>query len=222
MVFYFNQGHFKELVLVAKQGIIGWAQSNTQTILEVAESLWHIIRTNLSMIMGVTGEILSLLLSGGQACIEFILDMVSIRSMHCFLLLLTHISSLPDCLLHCLVLSAVQQPGEICAHADNQIHGIFSFGHQGRRCIGEFHNSCACVHVQVLHLYGSVHVAGAYGVRCTHSFPALRFGCVAGGGSIFGQLLVCCARLFGALAGTGSFLCGPLAVPITILCTLVL
>lgn len=73
----FNQGHFKELVLVAKQGIIGWAQSNTQTILEVAESLWHIIRTNLSMIMGVTGEILSLVLSGGQACIEFILDMVS-------------------------------------------------------------------------------------------------------------------------------------------------
>ncbi|XP_017873777.1 PREDICTED: transmembrane protein 245 isoform X1 [Drosophila arizonae] len=71
-----NPGHFKELVLVAKQGIIGWAQSNTQTILEVAESLWHIIRTNLSMIMGVTGEILSLLLSGGQACIEFILDMI--------------------------------------------------------------------------------------------------------------------------------------------------
>ncbi|KAH8295441.1 hypothetical protein KR018_011120 [Drosophila ironensis] len=65
-----------ELVLVAKQGIIGWAQSNTQTILEVAESLWHIIRTNLSVIMGVTGEILSLLLSGGQACIEFILDMI--------------------------------------------------------------------------------------------------------------------------------------------------
>jgi len=75
----FNQGHFKELVLVAKQGIIGWAQSNTQTILEVAESLWHIIRTNLSMIMGVTGEILSLVLSGGQACIEFILDMVSVK-----------------------------------------------------------------------------------------------------------------------------------------------
>lgn len=63
---------------MAKQGIIGWAQSNTQTILEVAESLWHIIRTNLSMIMGVTGEILSLVLSGGQACIEFILDMVSL------------------------------------------------------------------------------------------------------------------------------------------------
>ncbi|XP_023036303.1 transmembrane protein 245 isoform X4 [Drosophila willistoni] len=61
---------------VAKQGIIGWAQSNTQTILEVAESLWHIIRTNLSMIMGVTGDILSLLLSGGQACVEFILDMI--------------------------------------------------------------------------------------------------------------------------------------------------
>ncbi|XP_062123980.1 transmembrane protein 245 isoform X3 [Drosophila sulfurigaster albostrigata] len=61
---------------VAKQGIIGWAQSNTQTILEVAESLWHIIRTNISVIMGVAGEILSLLLSGGQACIEFILDMI--------------------------------------------------------------------------------------------------------------------------------------------------
>ncbi|XP_037946040.1 transmembrane protein 245-like isoform X4 [Teleopsis dalmanni] len=71
-----NPGHFKELVLVAKQGIIGWAQSNTQTILEVAESLWHIIRTNLSMIMSFTGDILSLLLSGGQACIEFILDMI--------------------------------------------------------------------------------------------------------------------------------------------------
>ncbi|KAM7364273.1 transmembrane protein 245 isoform 2-T6 [Cochliomyia hominivorax] len=65
-----------ELVLVAKQGIIGWAKSNTQTIMEVAESLWHIIRTNLSMIMTFTGEILSLVLSGGQACIEFILDMI--------------------------------------------------------------------------------------------------------------------------------------------------
>ncbi|XP_055849892.1 transmembrane protein 245 isoform X2 [Episyrphus balteatus] len=65
-----------QLVLVAKQGIIGWAQSNTQTILEVAESLWHIIRTNISMIMGFTGEIISLILSGGQACVEFILDMI--------------------------------------------------------------------------------------------------------------------------------------------------
>uniref|UniRef100_A0A1I8NVQ7 Transmembrane protein 245 n=2 Tax=Stomoxys calcitrans TaxID=35570 RepID=A0A1I8NVQ7_STOCA len=61
---------------VAKQGIIGWAKSNTQTIMEVAESLWHIIRTNLSMIMTFTGEILSLVLSGGQACVEFILDMI--------------------------------------------------------------------------------------------------------------------------------------------------
>ncbi|XP_073815819.1 transmembrane protein 245 isoform X3 [Musca autumnalis] len=61
---------------VAKQGIIGWAKSNTQTIMEVAESLWHIIRTNLSMIMSFTGEILSLVLSGGQACVEFILDMI--------------------------------------------------------------------------------------------------------------------------------------------------
>lgn len=74
----FNKGHFKELVLVAKQGIIGWAKSNTQTIMEVAESLWHIIRTNISMIMTFTGDILSLILSGGQACVEFILDMVSI------------------------------------------------------------------------------------------------------------------------------------------------
>ncbi|XP_055909025.1 transmembrane protein 245 isoform X2 [Eupeodes corollae] len=65
-----------QLVLVAKQGIIGWAQSNTQTILEVAESLWHIIRTNLSMIMSFTGDIISLILSGGQACVEFILDMI--------------------------------------------------------------------------------------------------------------------------------------------------
>ncbi|XP_065371624.1 transmembrane protein 245 isoform X2 [Calliphora vicina] len=65
-----------ELVLVAKQGIIGWAKSNTQTIMEVGESLWHIIRTNLSMIMTFTGDILSLVLSGGQACVEFILDMI--------------------------------------------------------------------------------------------------------------------------------------------------
>ncbi|XP_065371626.1 transmembrane protein 245 isoform X4 [Calliphora vicina] len=71
-----NPGHFKELVLVAKQGIIGWAKSNTQTIMEVGESLWHIIRTNLSMIMTFTGDILSLVLSGGQACVEFILDMI--------------------------------------------------------------------------------------------------------------------------------------------------
>lgn len=75
----FNKGHFKELVLVAKQGIIGWAKSNTQTILEVAESLWHIIRTNLSMIMTFAGDILSLVLSGGQACVEFILDMVRFK-----------------------------------------------------------------------------------------------------------------------------------------------
>ncbi|XP_065371625.1 transmembrane protein 245 isoform X3 [Calliphora vicina] len=61
---------------VAKQGIIGWAKSNTQTIMEVGESLWHIIRTNLSMIMTFTGDILSLVLSGGQACVEFILDMI--------------------------------------------------------------------------------------------------------------------------------------------------
>lgn len=73
---------------MAKQGIIGWAQSNTQTILEVAESLWHIIHTNLSMIMGVAGEILSLLLSGGQACIEFILDMVMNQYIYLYIIFL--------------------------------------------------------------------------------------------------------------------------------------
>lgn len=87
-LFILIKGHFKELVLVAKQGIIGWAQSNTQTILEVAESLWHIIHTNLSMIMGVAGEILSLLLSGGQACIEFILDMVMNQYIYIYIIFL--------------------------------------------------------------------------------------------------------------------------------------
>ncbi|XP_055373734.1 transmembrane protein 245 isoform X3 [Condylostylus longicornis] len=69
---------FEEIVdnPVAKQGILGWAKSNTNTILEVAESIWHIVRTNISMIMAVTGGIFSILLSGGQAFVEFLLDMI--------------------------------------------------------------------------------------------------------------------------------------------------
>lgn len=61
---------------MAKQGLLGWAKSNANTILEVAESVWHIIRANISMIMSFTGEIFSLVLSGGQAFVEFFLDMV--------------------------------------------------------------------------------------------------------------------------------------------------
>ncbi|XP_037913643.1 transmembrane protein 245 isoform X4 [Hermetia illucens] len=61
---------------VAKQGLLGWAKSNANTILEVAESVWHIIRANISMIMSFTGEIFSLVLSGGQAFVEFFLDMI--------------------------------------------------------------------------------------------------------------------------------------------------
>ncbi|KAL5283780.1 TMEM245 family protein [Megaselia abdita] len=65
-----------ELILVAKQGIIGWAKSNTNTIMEVGKSVWGIIQTNISVIVSFTGEILSLILSGGQACVEFVLNMI--------------------------------------------------------------------------------------------------------------------------------------------------
>lgn len=46
--------------------------------MEVGKSVWGIIQTNISVIASFTGEILSLILSGGQACVEFILNMVGV------------------------------------------------------------------------------------------------------------------------------------------------
>lgn len=221
-LFILTKGHFKELVLVAKQGIIGWAQSNTQTILEVAESLWHIIHTNLSMIMGVAGEILSLLLSGGQACIEFILDMVMTQYIFHSIFLDSSLVPFSDRFLYCTLLFTLEQSGQICSAADNQTHGLLSVGQQDCGCLGEFHYGSARLDVQVFHIYRTLHVAGAHSVWSTHCILAVGLGCPVGCSSVPRQLLVCSSRLSGTVAGAGSLLCWGNTIPTAILCALVI
>lgn len=57
---------------VTKAGLIGWVKSNVGTLMEVSESLWLVLRTNLSLLLSAVGTLFSVVLGGGHAVIKFL------------------------------------------------------------------------------------------------------------------------------------------------------
>lgn len=67
----------KELFLVAQQGMISLIKTNIGMLMEVTESVWLIVKQNLSTLTSIFGTLLSLFLGGGQAVITFLVNAVS-------------------------------------------------------------------------------------------------------------------------------------------------
>lgn len=66
----------KELFLVAQQGMISLIKTNIGMLMEVTESVWLIVKQNLSTLTSMFGTLLSLFLGGGQAVITFLVNAV--------------------------------------------------------------------------------------------------------------------------------------------------
>ncbi|CAO1419189.1 unnamed protein product [Diamesa serratosioi] len=55
-----------------KAGLIGWVKSNLGMLMEVGDSLWILLRTNLSLLFSAFTTLFGVLLGGGHAMIKFL------------------------------------------------------------------------------------------------------------------------------------------------------
>lgn len=69
----------KELFSVAQQGMISLIKTNIGMLMEVTESVWLIVKQNLSTLTSIFGTLLSLFLGGGQAVFTFLVNAVSMQ-----------------------------------------------------------------------------------------------------------------------------------------------
>lgn len=58
------------------QGITEFVKQNIGTFMSVMESLWSILKGNLTILVGSFSALLSILLGGGTAVLNFILNVV--------------------------------------------------------------------------------------------------------------------------------------------------
>lgn len=59
-----------------KAGIIEWAKGNFGMIMEVGDSVWMIVRTNLTLLLSAFGTLFSIVLGGGHAVIKFLFNSI--------------------------------------------------------------------------------------------------------------------------------------------------
>lgn len=72
----YGEMYSKELFSVAQQGLISLLKTNIGMLMEVTESLWLIVKQNLSTLTSILGTLLSLFLGGGQAVVTFLVNSV--------------------------------------------------------------------------------------------------------------------------------------------------
>lgn len=73
--FHFHTGLFDY------SGLVAWVQANVGTLTAIAGSVWAPLASNVSLLAGSVGAFTSLLLCGGGAIINFLINLVNI----CFL-----------------------------------------------------------------------------------------------------------------------------------------
>ncbi|CRL07378.1 CLUMA_CG020355, isoform A [Clunio marinus] len=61
---------------VTVTGLVAWAKTNIDVLLEVSESLWIVLKANLSLLFSTITSLLSVLLGSGQTMIKFIFDTI--------------------------------------------------------------------------------------------------------------------------------------------------
>ncbi|XP_055525281.1 transmembrane protein 245 isoform X2 [Wyeomyia smithii] len=57
---------------ITKAGIIGFVKSNFGMLVEVSDSLWMLLRTNLTLLASAVGTLVSVILGGGHAVLKFL------------------------------------------------------------------------------------------------------------------------------------------------------
>lgn len=67
------------IVAVTKAGLIGFIKSNFGMLWEVADSLWMLLRTNLTLLLSAVGTLVSAILGGGHAVLKFLFHTVMER-----------------------------------------------------------------------------------------------------------------------------------------------
>lgn len=60
------------------QGLVEFFKQNIGTFMSVLESLWSILKGNLTILVGSFSALVSILLGGGTAVLNFILNVVSL------------------------------------------------------------------------------------------------------------------------------------------------
>lgn len=63
-------------------GIVDFAKQNVGTLISLLESVWSIVKGNISLILGSFSTFLSVILGGGTAVLNFILSVVDIWIFH--------------------------------------------------------------------------------------------------------------------------------------------
>lgn len=63
--------------------MISWVQANVGTLTTIASSVWAPLASNVSLLAGSVGAFASLLLCGGGAIINFLINLVSIDKYNC-------------------------------------------------------------------------------------------------------------------------------------------
>lgn len=56
----------------AKAGVIEWAKANLGMLMEVGDSVWLIVKTNITVLLSMVGTCFSIVLGGGQAVLKFL------------------------------------------------------------------------------------------------------------------------------------------------------
>ncbi|XP_058467349.1 transmembrane protein 245 [Malaya genurostris] len=57
---------------ITKAGIMGFVKSNIGMLLEVSDSLWMLLRTNVTLLVSAIGTLVSVILGGGHAVLKFL------------------------------------------------------------------------------------------------------------------------------------------------------
>lgn len=63
-------------VAVTTAGIFQWMKNNVEVLKEVGDSVWIVLKANMSLLFSTTTTLLSVLFGGGQAMIKFIFNVV--------------------------------------------------------------------------------------------------------------------------------------------------
>lgn len=72
-----NDNH-QNFILVTTAGIFQWMKNNVEILKEVGDSVWIVLKANMSLLFSTTTTLLSVLFGGGQAMIKFIFNIVSV------------------------------------------------------------------------------------------------------------------------------------------------
>lgn len=73
--------HFTEVILLEMfnlGAIVDFGKQNIGTLMSLLESIWSIVKGNISLILGSFSTFLSVILGGGTAVLNFILNVVSV------------------------------------------------------------------------------------------------------------------------------------------------